>query len=97
MISSGFFEYCCGAMEVGDLSGTAGAIAKNVRTLIEQYKNEVSDGYTDQAPGMLVATTIPAQRGAITALRGLKFKKVSTFTNPGTGNKVTLWAKKLTY
>lgn len=46
-------------------------------------------------PGALIATTVPDQKVPIRALRANKFKKVFAFTNPGTGHKVTLWAKKL--
>lgn len=92
------FQYCCGMEEVGNLHGTyqglKAAIASRLKYL-ETERKSVEEGNGDFTPGGLIATTIPNQRGANRALKFHKFRKVFTFTNPGTGNKVTLWAKKL--
>lgn len=93
------FEFCCGAEEIGNL---AGLTTKSLRKTLKEEAKEREKCRTGDSCYMLsdfkgawIATTVPSQRGAIRALKANKFKKVFTFTNPGTNNKVTLWAKKL--
>ena len=80
------FTYCCGAEEFGNLYATAKEIKAQFLSAIES---------TEDRPGAYIATTVPSQRSAVAALKSLKFRKVFTFTNSKTGNKVTLWAKKM--
>lgn len=95
------FNYCCGAEEISGFQGTSREIKARISAYLSQQldlvKDYESDGGTEgsEIPGAYIATTIASQRPAITALRALKFKEVFTFVNPVTGNKVTLWAKKL--
>jgi len=96
------FEYCCGAEELGILDGLTakelkGFLATQASLLkaAEDPNDEDSMDSPEDFPGAYIATTIPQQKVAIRALRANKFKQVFTFTNPGTGNKVTLWARKL--
>jgi len=97
------FEHCCGAVEIGEFgSANYQQVKSSILTTINDYKSEVTmaqeDGFDPvEVPGAMVATTVPSQRPAIRALKALKFKQALTFVNPGTGNKVTLWVKKLTY
>lgn len=93
------FQYCCGAEEISGFYGTSSEIKARIKAYLDQQldfiKDYEADGDMGEIAGAYIATTIPSQRPAITALRALKFKEVFTFVNPGTGNKVTLWAKKL--
>ena len=95
------FQHCCGAVEIGNFSGTARAIRQFIQGEIERCQEAIKDGGGDLdyvvTYGSMIATTIPSQRSAVTALKGLKFKKVFTFQNPNTGRPVTLWAKKLKF
>ena len=88
------FQYCCGAEELGPLhdmtTKSLEAFLQNERSILEDLES------ADYFPaGAYIATTVPAQRTAIRALKANKFKQVFTFTNPGTQNRVTLWARKL--
>lgn len=98
MTSRNCFEYCCGMEELGNFSGsyleTKDSIAQQLAAM-EDDREQVAEGDYDSASGGLIATTTPTQKAAIRALKFHKFKEVFAFTNPGTGNKVTLWAKKL--
>lgn len=90
------FNYCCGAEELGNLHALTTATLRNDLKHHAKYVQQAIDGgYGDDFPGAYIATTIPSQRKAIRALEANKFRKVFTFTNPGTGSRVTLWAKKL--
>jgi hypothetical protein len=88
------FEHCCGMEEIGGLYGSAKDLRQRIATQLSIYADDREEG-SDQTPGGLIATTVPEQLGAITALKFHKFRKVFTFTNPGARNKVTLWARKL--
>jgi len=94
------FQHCCGAVEIGNFYGTARSIRQFIQGEIESCQEAVKDGsdldYVETY-GSMIATTIPSQRSAVTALKSLKFKKVFTFQNPNTGRPVTLWAKKLKF
>jgi hypothetical protein len=99
MEGTSVFSYCCGANEM-----PAGTLAtRTLRKTLAQQAEDLEEALNDETfsmqagefPGALIATTIPSQRQSISALKANKFKKVFTFTNPNTGNKVTLWAKRL--
>jgi hypothetical protein len=88
--------------ELGNFNGSYRTIKQSIQNHLEALAQERQDlasnneMYGDEfTPGGLIATTIPAQSAAVRALKFHKFKKVFTFTNPNSGNKVTLWAKKL--
>lgn len=92
------FPNCCGMQEIGGFYGNAQAIKGQIRQHLDQLetdRNNKDDSISDFFPGGLIATTTPNQKAAITALKYFKFRNVFTFTNPGTGHKITLWAKKL--
>ena len=92
------FEYCCGMQEIGDLDDSypylKQAIADHLSELTKE-REDIDAGYGNYSPGALMATTLPSQKAAIKALKFHKFRRLMSFTNPGTGNKVTLWIKKL--
>lgn len=96
-ISRNGFAYCCGADEIGGFSGSIKTIREALDDIVENFQEDIYAGNSEGAPGALIATTIGSQKSAIAALKSRKFKQVFVFTNPGTGNKVTLWAKKLKF
>ena len=89
------FQYCCGAEEIGNLLGLT---TKSLHSFLEAQLADLHadpDSLDYYPAGAFVATTTANQRAAVLALRANKFREVFTFVNPGTGNKVTLWARKL--
>lgn len=99
MEGTSMFNHCCGANEMPAHLWTTKtlrrALAQQAEDLEEALNDETFSMQAGEFPGALIATTIPSQRQSISALKANKFKKVFTFTNPGTNNKVTLWAKRL--
>jgi hypothetical protein len=97
-VESESFQFCCGMEELGNFLGTyveqRDAIASRLQQLAAE-RQELQEYDNGGSPGGLLATTVPNQTAAVKALKFHKFRKVFTFRNPGTGNKVTLWAKKL--
>jgi hypothetical protein len=94
------FQHCCGMREVGafNLEGYTAIkthISEQLEFWADAYEHDRENGDESSSPGALVATTVATQTEAIRALKFHKFRKVMVFTNPGSGNKVTLWAKKL--
>ena len=93
------FQYCCGAEEIGSFGisylDNKAYIAQVLASEKAGREQDLKYGEDHEGPGAFVATTTEDQTGAIRALKFHKFKKALVFTNPGTGNKVTLWAKKL--
>ncbi len=80
---------CCGIGELDGLSGTLEQLKRQLAVEVKRAKREWEE------KGLLLATTIPSQVTAITALRSKGFEALMRFKNPNTSNMVTLWGKRI--
>lgn len=85
-------RHCCGLYEVMNFFDTPKRrIERDFLAFLHEGPLKVQA--LDSTRGFL-ATTIPSQRGAVAWLKSKGFEPIKTFTNPGTGRKVTLWFTK---
>lgn len=98
---------CCGVRVFYDLQGSNETFYSNDYDNITEIeykklsKEDKKDWYKDEEFPIelpegraVLATTIADQRIEIQALKDAGFKAVTSFKNPGTSNRVTVWFKK---
>jgi len=73
---------CCGLVELSGVQDSSiEVLRRNLRAAKEDYK------------GMVIATT--TRPNGVKMVKRLGFKRITCFTNPNTGNKVTVWLGRL--
>lgn len=85
-------RHCCGLYEVMNFyDNTKGSIEQYFQVFLSEIPSKFEALNSTRG---FMATTISSQRGAVAWLKSKGFKPIKTFTNPGTGRKVTLWFTK---
>ena len=88
MISDQFRE-CCGICEIGPFPGDRDL--DDGLSLRKQTEKELREALEECSPLAVIATTVSWEREAVRALKARRFRKVARFSNPNSGNMVTLW------
>jgi hypothetical protein len=96
-VGSDQFIECCGIECLYGARGGNGEVFHEVlgHTLVEWECDDRGDGdifvYNDEYPGLLLYAATDSQKLVIEELKKNKFKALSRFQNPKTGNWITLF------
>lgn len=85
------FPGCCGAGVIHDLTAATQEDCDEDVFFDLRYDTPKDISINIDEP-MLLATTVPAQKGAIALLKKAKFRKLATWMGFH-GNRITLWGK----